>query len=314
MNSVPRTMSKNRNGHPSRDREGAVLLGAQRPLPYGRGSDIIHHSSFRRGFTLVELMVVMTIIALAAAIAVPAIGPMLASNSTAAAVNRLGGVMALAQAQAKNTGFKAAVRIERAYKTNEEGLMIDAQGDSAYSGGFDGPVWLDHQQARVVVGSRVENVLTDTEQNGIRDPIIVKLPAGAWLAPGNSLYALDLRYYANGTFYLNQPPYPIAANYAAYQPFDTFYVGFNKQGQLASIDADDLGYRDQTQAYLDSGNNKLFPTVTHPYPSALSLITYDRKTFENITNLGDKQAFLQRDGFPIYINRFTGAIVEGEPQ
>ena len=41
---VSKSVCEKRHSHPNRDREGAVFWGAERPLPYGRGSETDSHT------------------------------------------------------------------------------------------------------------------------------------------------------------------------------------------------------------------------------------------------------------------------------
>lgn len=264
----------------------------------------------RRAFTLVELMVVAAIIILIVSIATPAIGPMLASNEKSSAISTLKGVLAAAQTAAAVKGTSVGVRIERAYRTNTDGFMIDSQGRTVLDAGFSGPVWLDHQQARILDFS------TTKQYSFIFEPgsKVYELPAGAWVAPADYLRTDAAHNYnmseAGLTF--NPPSTPAVV---PYNVFETFYVVFNAAGEISVFPYDWNWYSDRSQPILDSNNN-LQPRYV-PYMqnrnSALSLIVYNRKDYESIDPRdGDaRRAFLINRAEPVFINRVTGAIIQG---
>ena len=255
----------------------------------------------RRGFTLIELMVVVGIIILVVAVATPAIGPMLASNESSQAVSALSGLLTLAQLRSEQ-GNPVALRIERAFETDADGVMIpNANGV---------PRWEDHQQIRMVIRdqSSTSGLFEDVEDaNGIRSPVVVNLPAGAWVAPVYSL-DFDLSETSEDMDFDVTDVDDVAVNI---NPFETFYVCFSGQGELERRDAGSIRYSDRTQAY---GGNPTFPEVDHPHDSARALLLYDRRKWKNIADPASRLAFLQTQCRILYISRMTGAIVEGRGQ
>lgn len=294
-----------------------------------------------RGFSLVEILVVIGIISLLVAIAVPAIGPSLNTSQQTQMIQQLTGAITIAQARAVHQGGYA-IRIERAFVTNAQGFMLDAQGQPSliYNAGTSSwvyntmfrpnqaPVWLNYQQIRFLRPSRVGNFYEPTTDE------VIRLPANVWLAPDYALMnstPLPVGY--------TNPPFPFDLGYfnaaAAWKvsaaapestrlnPFDTFCIVFDQRGQVVELrtygfaQGDRYQYQDQTQM-LATGYQ---PQIPYPYNSARGVILYDRKRFEDLGTATDsnpltniKRAFLLREGRPFFVNRCLGSLVEGRMQ
>ncbi len=152
----------------------------------------------RRAFTLTELLVVLAILGIVATLAVPAVGPMFASNQTASAVSTIGSLLVTAQTTARAYGTPAGLRIERALKVDSRGYMVERMSNKpAFEQGVKAafelndfiPLPLDHQQVRLVAfapgrpGTPVSQAFEVPV--GSFDP--VALPKDIWVAPGESL-------------------------------------------------------------------------------------------------------------------------------
>jgi type II secretion system protein H len=74
------------------------------------------HRRFRRGFTIIEVLVIIVIAALLAAVAIPRYGNALNNFSADAAARRIAADLALAQSMARNTGFPQTVTFQASSK------------------------------------------------------------------------------------------------------------------------------------------------------------------------------------------------------
>ena len=232
----------------------------------------------KRAFTLIELMIVLTIIALAASLAAPAISSVVFSRQQTKAVETFDSLLTVAHGAALSNFTRTALRIERAFETDEEERMV--------KDGVGNPKWLPHQQARLLVfGNRRPGFEIPGERWSYRqlaDTGTTPLPRLVWLAPD---YALFPSSEANQNW---QP--------AAISRLDTFYVAFSRQGELMSLASDGIVYLDETQGGL---------FIHHPDPSARAAVAYDRQALEQQGgNLAQGLA-----GIPLYVTRYTGSTV-----
>ncbi|WGL18197.1 GspH/FimT family pseudopilin [Microbulbifer bruguierae] len=85
-----------------------------------------------RGFTLVELMVVITVLAIVMAIGIPSFNTLIKNNRLTAAVNDLAGGLSYARAEAVRRG--RSVRVDSLSGGLSEGLRVwfDADGDNGF--------------------------------------------------------------------------------------------------------------------------------------------------------------------------------------
>ena len=266
----------------------------------------------RSGYTLIEMMVVIGIIVLVVAVTMPAIGPMLSSNQQMQAVNMVNGMLTTAQTLALARGTPVAIRFERAFKTNERGMMVDVNGYTTLTkpgGGHLEPVWLDHQRVRILDFAGYADVAfrQDPESK------VYTLPKSAWVAPAYAMNpnttefdALDL-----SDTNLRYDPGLTPDVAAPFNRLDSFFIVFNEQGELTHFPASNNYYADRTQ--MSMSGTKVWPAyVPSPDDSARGLIVYDRQVYESIAP-NDGQArlnFLRDKARTVYINRVTGEIVE----
>lgn len=304
-------------------------------------ADRLRSGAVRRAFSLVELMVVVLILAVLIAVAVPAIGPVLASNEHAQVVNSLQGLFTTAQTLAEASVTPVGIRFERATRVmerklsyqkldqhgnpvNEEEVFTLMQKDSNGQA-----LYLDHQQARLVQFSadrtQCFQVVPGTK--------VVDLPSGAWVAPssaveldasgnplqdskGNQLWILtdnELRYQP----VQNKSPYSVNNDATSFNRLETFFLIFDRSGRVVQFPADPndpsthYWYRDPLQAYT-SGNNLIIPEINHPDPSPRGIIIYDRKAYEELPNLDSERRNLLMKSRMIYVNRSLGSTLEGQ--
>jgi len=240
----------------------------------------------RRGFTLIELMVVVAIIVIVTALAVPDIASLLTTYEKQKTVTTFESLLATAQATARSHFTLAALRIERAFKTDEYGRMVLGPGGEL--------IWLDYQQIRLLVfaGQRVQ-FGSAAEQVSFRPLANSKpaaLPPSFWLAPA---YARETGF---DTTLQWQPSDP---DTQPINTLDTFYLVWNRQGELIRLPADRIIYLDAAQDHA---------LVDHPYPSTLSVIGYDRLAYEQ----SNKDLAVLDQGLPLYVNRYTAMLITGE--
>ena len=248
-------------------------------------------------------MVVVGIIVLLVTITIPAIGPMLASNEQAQVSNTLSGLLINAQATANQTATCVGLRIERAFKTDDLGIMID--GNVAEAG--NQPVWLDHQRARfVTLAAYRDQVFRQTANTKVYD-----LPKNFWLAPDYTFDTTRTNYFTSLTeSNLRYQPVLTGVNLAAYNRLDTFYILFSAEGELVRRTAGTTIYADQTQRYL-VGANPTAPFIPHRDESARGVFVYDRRQWNEIDPADSAgRAALLGQSLPIYINRVAGSAVE----
>lgn len=260
-------------------------------------------------FTLIELVVVIGIIILLIAIAVPAIGPALASNQRTQVLAALNSSLTSAQTFALSHTTDVALRVERATELDNYGLMVRPDGKNAK--------FLDHQRIRFVMLAKYAG-LSQPAFKYIEDSKITDLPNSMWLAPTN--------FYTNDGVNDNDfgpgkecmpgsTPFSLLIDpdnngASPYYPFDTFYIVLSPNGMLKNFNREDLYYIDDTQLRPD---NTIPPTFSHPQDSAPGVLLYERKKLENAPgSVEGLFNFLRTTGQALYINRFLGTVVESQ--
>jgi type II secretory pathway pseudopilin PulG len=261
-------------------------------------------------------VVVIGIIILLVAIAVPAVGPAIFTSQQTQVIQQLTGAINMAQIRAESQGG-FAIRIERAFKTDQRGYMVDASNtpttSNASLSGFE-PVYLGYQQIRFLRPPREGQYYAPSVDD------VIKLPTGVWVGPD---YATNTTYFGVSHFTSSPTCTPTAG--LAYNPFENFCVAFDQRGGVTELrpytnsispapsvytQSDNYRYQDQSQT-VSSG---VSPITDFAYNSARGFIMYDRKKFEAYgpTNTNAKGEFLGREGRTLYINRYLGTLVEGE--
>jgi len=276
-------------------------LAVSVPFPASR---IVHGP---RAFTLIELVVVIAIIILLIAIAVPAVGPALVSNYRTQATAALNSCLATAQTYALSHTTDVGIRIERAVELDNYGRMVKPDGVN--------PKYLDYQQIRYVIFNKSPEFSREGFRY-IKDSKITALPSAIWFAPTN-FYTddddptndfgptdlLQLRKNDKNDNWLD-PDKTIG-----YYPFDTFYIVFSSTGMLKTFPRENLFYIDETQQ-VESFHP---PMIQSPQDSATGVLLYERKKLANAPNgVANLFEFLQTNGSALYINRFLGTTVESQ--
>lgn len=272
------------------------------------------HPRARRAFTLVELMVVVGIILLLVTLTVPAIGPMMASNEESQAVSTINGLLTAAQATAQATGVPVAVRFERAYKVNDRGIMVDLAGRDTTDPAFSGPVWLDHQRARILTFAAFKDVSFRHDPQSK----VYSLPRGFWVAPSYAIVTgsdAPFASLAHSAVFWQTAGGSAVKPPVAYNRLETFFVVVGSNGELTRFTAGNNVYADQTQPYIDA-NNRVLPRYIDVSPkddSARGVLLYDRKKWESLPaeDSGARLDFLRTSARVLFINRATAIVVEG---
>ena len=269
-------------------------------------------------FTLIELLVVIGIILILTAMTVPAVGPLLASNSMAQTVSTLNGLIATAQTAAEANFTTVGIRIERAFQTNDNNRMLDTTGTAIPAFTVDGiptngaqPAWLPHQQARFVIqGAHYGGGGGQYGFRTMANSRIVTLPEGAWLAPGHFL----------NWDYLNKDMHPMNDT-AGYQSavtnadanlannrFSTFYILFNPEGELVRMGPTTTTPNDYVW-YLDE--SAVQPSFVRSLDqSARSVVAYSRPTFmEQPSDYDIRMTSLRQQELSVYVNRMLGSTI-----
>ncbi len=280
-------------------------------------------------------MVVVGLIVLLIAIAVPAVGPLTASNQQAQAVSTLAGLITTAQTAAEANITPVAVRVEPAFRTDRRGLMEDTLGQPADgSGAFNparAPRLLGHQQLQLLLfaSRRVDEATGRVDMNAgvafsrLPEASPVALPKGMWLAPD---YALrwdgqgGRRSMAEGDLRVdhNEQADP-SVNWrnpgAAFNLMDTFYMVFDQSGASTRFPAANLWYYDESQRQA-SGSGPPRPLLLwHPDDAARGVLVYDRQRFNAFapTDAAGRRTFLATNARPVYVNRSLGSLIQGAP-
>jgi len=263
-----------------------------------------------RGFTLIELMVVVVILVLLVSVSVPAVGPMLASNQEAQVLNTLNGILTTAQSQAIAKGTEVGVRFERAIRTNDAGLILDTNGKSSAETGYDldKPALLDYQRVRIVDFAQFNDGATFRHNPETK---VYDLPPGTWVAPGYCTDSDVINSLAENDLIVDPDDQTPSERAVKFNRLETFYIVFDSEGELTRFDRSNNHYADLTQQYLES-DVWIAPYVEHPDESARSLLIYDRQQWLNQPNThAARLAFMQSQARPVYISRATGAILGG---
>jgi len=240
----------------------------------------------KRAFTLIELMVVTAIVVLVSTIAVPSVNSLVFTYEKQKAVASFESLLATAQATARSCFTPVALRVERAFETDEQGRMVIGPGGE--------PKWLNYQQIRLLIfASGREQFGSFGAQGSFRqlaDSKPTALSASFWLAPD---------YARSADFDPMLQWQPADPDTHSINTLETFYLVWNRRSELIRLPASRIIYLDATQDHA---------LVDHPYPSARSVIGYERRAYEQ----GNGDLGILDRGSPLYVNRHTALLVTGD--
>ena len=100
-----------------------------------------HYAAPQRAFTLIELVIVMSIIVLVAGIALPTIGTLLTSGGDAQAYNLLAGQLTIARALAVQKGTYVGVHVQMSDRLDSAGQCYSAVVELDRAGGTSDQNW-----------------------------------------------------------------------------------------------------------------------------------------------------------------------------
>jgi prepilin-type N-terminal cleavage/methylation domain-containing protein len=308
------------------------------PRPSTLFSSLAPRPSSRSGFTLVELMVVLGIIILLLAIAIPAMGPLTTSNHMTEATSKVKSLLVQAQVAAVGNGTPVGIRFERAYETitsfrdknnaplKDSGGVTHPYDIMATSGGK--PKWLNHQWAQLVIFASSNKMILDP-LSGSKP---MDMPANVWAAPDDALEwakgnapdsigwpsTPDLK--ETSLIWQPTPPFPADATPVAYNRFETFVVAFGPSGELGRFPQADNRYCDAKQMYYSGAvtpkPESTAPVVQHPDGSSRGLLLYDRHSWEGLSanDSAVREEFLRQTAKPVYVNRNLGDVLQEKTQ
>ena len=291
------------------------LPTADRPLP-----------TARRAFTLIEMLIVISVIVLSMTLAVPAIRALTGSRSLDAAQNTMSSVMGFARSEA--IALQRVEGIMFFYDSASERIQCVAVTESPFQPGTDlpGVVYLD--------------LVPD------RDPLF--LPTGVWLwtikdgpIPGGTDPFINSRYLGYNTYFGNITNDPAALSSLSNFPggvilFDSTgrltvrRYGFRSTitpGQPTPSALGQLMYSGLSNASTQTLKN--WPDTTGPQfyiTSQIGFCLFDRETFVNqvgtgaslppYTNDPNTQVtttrWLDVNTTPIFVNRYDGTLMRAE--
>ena len=232
----------------------------------------------KRGFTLVEMLVVIGIIVLMVAMAVPILGVLKGNRSVEGAENQVAAVLGIARAE--------AMELQRV-----RGLLFIQDGS-----GRDSMVLVE-------ASAPGENpVLLDLVPN--RDPAYLPLGITAYAisdvasTPYRGFFKTDTPIPTGGVMLFDRTGQLVSLSYG----FRTGYAGgrWSEMGKLF-YNSDGTG---------SPPGNTIVPVTT--VFSQFGLVLFDREMHEGASGTDPKTAWINNNAIPLLVNRYNGTLIRGE--
>jgi len=256
--------------------------------------------NLKRAFTLIEMVVVISIIVIVIALAIPSTGRMMASANLSKDISTIKLSLAVMQSYADGHGVTAGIRIERAFKINKNGMMIKDDNGEA--------IWKDYQRIVPIVRGEMQhnkpisgNLGYPVKPHGyayepyafcrVQNQSVLELSKDIWAAP---LCTLDNLATWNVKFVPTNP------DASPFNLMETFYILFDHHGELVK--------ETNFMHYIDTGQspntNGVWPAVDQPNISTRGGVLYNRGMFNTVPT----EDTLQRS-FGFLVNRFGKVII-----
>jgi len=285
-------------------------------------------TSLSSAFTVVELAVVIGIIVLLIALAVPAFNSMSAQSRHASAVQSINGILTRTHIAAVGERAMMAVRFGPAawdLDQTAEGAA-DKNRQTAVTYRYVTSVEQPNNPSLVYYDERF--VRREESQP-------VRLPSDVWVAPGEGLVTQNMHGYTNfgadfvlrgnvGEFYLEALDQSGAVN-AEFYNADDFLVVFDPHtGLMGGGRPTAYGLRAYDPVNkVESAGNWRGPNANPPWDPEFNrfaftgLVIYPREQFAALPADADgqeRQELLRRIGRAYYVNRHSGVLVTGEQE
>ena len=242
-------------------------------------------SETRNGFSLVELMVVIALIVIAVAIALPSISRLFSAGADTQAFNLLAAQCAAARAQAIQNATYAGVHVQMSNRSDLEGCYGAVMWDDPSTTDHNLSLSPDHEPQKFP-GSYAFGQLSDPFLNQ---------------TGGSKAYSI--------TAFDGDTP-------GAIEDFLTFTIVFNAEGQVSKyIDNDDItlakgnliknGSIDETSS---SDDNFLWeePSDNGNEAGVTAVTLVDYPTFISLTDRNDRDDYLEETAQFMALNYYTG--------
>lgn len=233
----------------------------------------------KRGFTLVELLVVIGIIVLMVATAVPILGVLKGNRSVEGAQNTVGAILGIARAEAMELQRVRGVMFVQDGSGRDSAVLVEASGTS------EDPLYLDlvpdRDPAYLPLGITTYAI---TDENGVPYSGFAKLDSNGTIPVGPVLLFDRMGQ-------LVRLSYGLRTGYSG--------GGWSEMGMLL-YGSDGSG----------SPPKDIAPSAT-TY-SHFGLVLFDREMHENRPSSKTSDVWINENAIPLLVNRYNGTLIRGE--